>query len=34
MTVEEVVGARRPITDELGKWMVGRVGVGDGRSTD
>ena len=28
MTVEEVVGARCPITDELGKWMVGRVGVG------
>jgi hypothetical protein len=34
MIVEEVVGARRPITDELGKWMVGRVGVGGGRSTD
>ena len=34
MTVEEVVGARRLITDELGKWMVGRVGVGGGRSTD
>ena len=32
--VEEVAGARRPITDELGKWMVGRVGVGGGHSTD
>jgi hypothetical protein len=34
MTVEEVIGVRRPITDELGKWMVGRVAVGGGRSTD
>jgi hypothetical protein len=34
MTVEEVVGARRLITDELGKWMVGWVGVGGGHSTD
>ena len=34
MTVEEVIGVRRPITDELGKWMVGRVGVGGGHSTD
>ena len=33
-TVEEVIGARRPITDELGKWMAGRVGVGGGHSTD
>ena len=34
MTAEEVVGARCPITDELGKWMAGRVGVGGGHSTD
>jgi hypothetical protein len=33
-TVEEVVGVWRPITDELGKWMACRVGVGGGRSTD
>ena len=26
-------GARCPITDDLGKWMAGRVGVGGGRST-
>jgi len=32
-TVEEVAGARCPITDELGKWMAGRVGVGGGHST-
>jgi hypothetical protein len=26
--------AWRPITDDLGKWIVCRVGVGGGRSTD
>jgi hypothetical protein len=26
-------GAWRPITDDLGKWIAGRVGVGGGRST-
>ena len=31
---QQVIGVRRPITDELGKWMVGRVGVGGGRRTD
>jgi hypothetical protein len=29
-----VTGAWCLITDELGKWMTGRVGVGGGRSTD
>jgi hypothetical protein len=28
-----VAGAWRPITDDLGKWMTCRVGVGGGRST-
>ena len=27
-----VAGAWRPITDDLGKWVAGRVGVGGGRS--
>src|SRR3954467_2780744 len=29
-----VVGAWRPITDDLGKWTTGRTGVGGGHSTD
>jgi hypothetical protein len=28
-----VAGASRLITDDLGKWVVSRVGVGGGRST-
>jgi hypothetical protein len=30
---EIATGARRPITGDPGKWIVGRVGVGGGRST-
>jgi hypothetical protein len=33
VTCGSVTGAWRPTTDELGKWMAGRVGVGGGRST-
>ena len=28
-----VIGVARPITDDLGKWVVSRVGVGGGCST-
>ena len=33
VTCEVVAGATRPITDDLGKGVASRVGVGGGRST-
>jgi hypothetical protein len=33
VTCGSVAGAWRLITDDLGKWIAGRVGVGGGRST-